>query len=147
MALTRGIRNNNPANIRRSASKWLGLAKYQLDKKFCQFTEMSYGIRAFFIIMRTYRYKYNCKSPRSILTRFAPASENDLDAYLRFIESKGLPADVEFTSNAIYCIFAKYVFIYESKYSVSCAFLNTVMDELKCYVINDRKECQEQSLF
>lgn len=145
--LTRGIRNNNPANIRRSASKWLGLSKIHSDKHFCQFTEMAYGIRAFFILMRTYRYRYNCKTPRAILTRFAPASENNLDAYLRFIESKGLPADIEFTSNAIYCIFAKYVFIYESKYSVSCSFLKTVMDELKCYVINEKKECKEQSFF
>lgn len=145
--LTRGICNNNPANIRRSGSKWLGLRKIHSDKQFCQFTEMSYGIRAFFILMRTYRYRYNCKTPRSILTRFAPASENNLDAYIRFIESKGLPADVEFTSNVIYCIFAKYVFIYESKYSVSYAFLKTVMVELNCYVINERKECKVQSLF
>ena len=147
MALTRGIKNNNPANIRRSASKWLGLSYIQSDKQFCQFISMSYGIRAFFMLMRTYRYKYHCMTPRSILTRFAPASENNLDAYIRFIESKGLPADLKFTSNAIYCIYARLVFIYESNYSVPSYFLKSVMDDLKCYVVNEKKECKEQSFF
>ena len=59
MKLSRGVRNNNPANIRRSATKWAFLKPVQSDKQFCQFLEIRYGIRAFFILMRTYRYKYS----------------------------------------------------------------------------------------
>ena len=81
MKLSRGIRNNNPANIRRSATKWAYLKPVQSDKQFCQFLEMRYGIRAFFILMRTYRYKYGLKTPREIINRFAPASENDVESY------------------------------------------------------------------
>lgn len=145
--ITRGFRNNNPANIRRSSAKWLGLKKLQQDSRFCQFESMKYGIRAFFILMRTYRYKYGLKTPEQILKRFAPSSENDLSSYLYFIESKGIPKNVEFTSDVIYCVFAKWIFRYESQYVVSCSYLKDLMDELNCYVINEKKECKESDLF
>ena len=35
--LPRGIRNNNPLNIRRSKDQWKGLAETQNDRAFCQF--------------------------------------------------------------------------------------------------------------
>ena len=34
--LPRGIRNNNPLNIRRSKDKWKGLRAVQADAQFCQ---------------------------------------------------------------------------------------------------------------
>ena len=34
---TRGIRNNNPLNIRHSKDKWQGIAITQTDKSFVQF--------------------------------------------------------------------------------------------------------------
>ena len=39
----RGIRNNNPLNIRRSADKWQGLKAQQEDREFFQFSEMKWG--------------------------------------------------------------------------------------------------------
>ena len=35
--LPRGIRNNNPLNIRRSKDQWQGLRAQQTDASFCQF--------------------------------------------------------------------------------------------------------------
>ena len=35
--LPRGIRNNNPLNIRRSKDQWKGLKAQQQDASFCQF--------------------------------------------------------------------------------------------------------------
>lgn len=147
MVLSRGVRNNNPANIRRSATKWSFLKPVQSDKQFCQFIAMRYGIRAFFILMRTYRYKYGLKSPREIINRFAPASENDVDAYLNFLSSHMFAIDLPLNSDELYCLFAKYVFLYESNFKVSVSVLIEIMRHEKCSVINNRKECYEASLF
>ena len=35
--MTRGLRNNNPLNIRRSADRWEGTATTQTDQSFVQF--------------------------------------------------------------------------------------------------------------
>ena len=44
---SRGIRNNNPLNIRRNpANQWQGLRPVQADKLFCQFKAMKWGLRA-----------------------------------------------------------------------------------------------------
>ena len=53
--IARGIRNNNPLNIRRSKDKWQGLKTLQTDAQFCQFETMAYGWRAAFVMLtRTY---------------------------------------------------------------------------------------------
>ena len=44
--MTRGIKNNNPLNIRHSADQWQGAREEQTDKEFVQFTSMAYGYRA-----------------------------------------------------------------------------------------------------
>lgn len=83
---TRGIRNNNPLNIRRGTSKWQGLADEQKDSAFCQFQEQKYGWRAAFILIcRTYYLKYHLATPYDIISRFAPASENNVDAYVKHV--------------------------------------------------------------
>ena len=53
--LPRGIRNNNPLNIRRSKDQWKGLRAQQTDSQFCQFETLEYGWRAaFYLLTRTY---------------------------------------------------------------------------------------------
>ena len=56
MAETRGIRNNNPFNIKRSSSRWLGKVPFKdsSDQVFEQFTDIDYGLRAGFILLRNY---------------------------------------------------------------------------------------------
>ena len=56
--LPRGIRNNNPLNIRRSKDQWQGMKKEQTDSAFCQFENLAYGWRAAFkLLTRTYYHK------------------------------------------------------------------------------------------
>ena len=81
----RGIRNNNPANIRHSHFKWLGLSKVQLDKEFCTFDTMSFGIRALLITLRTYYNKHHCNTIRKVISRFAPSCENNTENYIKFV--------------------------------------------------------------
>lgn len=83
---TRGIRNNNPANIRRGCN-WKGLIRQQKDKEFCQFVSMSWGIRALLITLRTYVKKHHLHTVREIITRWAPPSDrNNTEKYIEFVE-------------------------------------------------------------
>lgn len=83
--MTRGIRNNNPGNIRHSKSKWQGLAPVQTDSLFCTFITPEYGIRALMKLLRTYS-KYQGKpgagcgkidTVEEIIERWAPAADNN----------------------------------------------------------------------
>lgn len=83
---TRGIRNNNPANIRHGCN-WKGLAEKQTDKEFCQFTTMTWGVRALLVTLRTYVVKHHLHTVREIITRWAPPSDgNNTEKYIEFVE-------------------------------------------------------------
>jgi len=82
----RGIRNNNPLNIRRSGDKWQGLKALQEDREFFQFSEMEWGWRAAFrILCNTYYNKYKLRTIRAIVSRWAPNNENNTAAYIRHV--------------------------------------------------------------
>src|SRR5574344_2861845 len=85
---TRGIRNNNPANIRRGCN-WKGLLRQQKDREFCQFVTMTWGVRALLITLRTYVVKHHLHTVRKIITRWAPPSDgNNTEAYIKFVEKE-----------------------------------------------------------
>ena len=85
--IPRGIRNNNPLNIERSKSKWQGLAEHQRDPRFAQFKSMTWGIRAAFKTLQTYRTKHGCNSLRQFINRWCPPTEkgNDTKGYIEFV--------------------------------------------------------------
>lgn len=80
--LPRGIRNNNPLNIR-VGNKWVGEVKKPTDPSFEQFSCMPYGLRAAFIILRRYIEVYKLNTISKIVSRWAPDSENNTLAYIR----------------------------------------------------------------
>ena len=83
MSLPRGIRNNNPLNIRRNGVKWQGLRVPQTDAQFCQFQSLEFGWRAAFVLLtRTYYHEYRLFTIRAIVSRWAPACENNTAAYI-----------------------------------------------------------------
>ena len=83
----RGIRNNNPLNIRRSSTHWQGARKEQTDKSFVQFETMAYGYRAAWKILQTYYERFcmqgKAYTVRNIISRWAPPEENDTEAYIK----------------------------------------------------------------
>ncbi|MEN4702919.1 structural protein [Pantoea agglomerans] len=83
---SRGIRNNNPGNIR-WGDEWQGLVPQaqRTDKSFCEFISSEYGIRAMIIILRNYQSKYGLKTITGIVKRWAPPNENDTQAYIRSV--------------------------------------------------------------
>ena len=77
----RGIRNNNPLNIR-IGNTWLGERPNPTDPAFEEFVTMEYGLRAAFIILRRYIRRYKKNTITSIVSTWAPASENDTLKYI-----------------------------------------------------------------
>ena len=80
---TRGIRNCNPLNIR-IGNNWKGERPTNSDGVFEQFTDMRYGLRAAFILIRRYITKYKLCTIRAIISRWAPETENLTMAYINF---------------------------------------------------------------
>jgi len=82
----RGIRNNNPLNIRLTATRWVGMRANQTDKGFCQYCSMAYGWRAAFMLLFSYYHKHGLKTVRDIISRWAPPSDgNDTEKYIRSV--------------------------------------------------------------
>ena len=82
--LPRGIRNHNPGNIK-LGTDWDGLADEQSDEVFCVFKEPVWGIRALMRILLVYRFSHKKYNIEDIIARWAPPSENDTDAYIKFV--------------------------------------------------------------
>jgi len=83
-APTRGERDNDPGNIRRDTTPWLGLVpRDQCEEKvFCTFDTPEHGIRALCKILLSYQRLDGCRTLSDVIARYAPSNENDTDAYL-----------------------------------------------------------------
>lgn len=82
----RGIRNNNPLNIRISGDNWQGANGD--DGEFVTFETPEKGIRAAARILKNYRDKYGLKSVGQIITRWAPPTENNTASYIKNVAKK-----------------------------------------------------------
>lgn len=83
--LPRGIRNNNPFNLIITKDPWQGLEKEQNDPRFFQFESGVYGIRAGMRTLITYQDRHQRQTVRAIISAFAPAGENDTEAYIKAV--------------------------------------------------------------
>ena len=86
----RGIRNNNPLNIRHSPSRWQGMAVEQTDPSFVQFRSMAYGYRAACKLLQSYWLRFRKEGKpftvRTIISRWAPPEDNnDTESYIRSV--------------------------------------------------------------
>lgn len=125
--IPRGIRNNNPGNIRWSNDQWKGLIpKDQAnDKSFCVFRTPEYGIRAMTRILRRYTQypgipnvgKPNIDTVREIISRWAPPNENNTEAYIQSVaKSVGVAANspIDVFDNAIMLKLLKAIIAHEN---------------------------------
>ena len=87
MKIPRGIRNNNPLNLR-VGNNWKGEVANPSDHAFEQFTEMKWGVRAAFIVLRNYIVRHKCNTIRKIISRWAPANENNTQAYIATVSQR-----------------------------------------------------------
>ena len=85
--IPRGIRNNNPLNIR-IGNAWLGERANPNDPAFEQFVAMEYGIRAGFVLLRRYIRHYKRTNITAIIEVWAPRSENDTQTYIHVVSKR-----------------------------------------------------------
>ncbi|MBR5053512.1 MAG: structural protein P5 [Bacteroidaceae bacterium] len=90
--MSRGLRNCNPLNIRRVAgTTWKGEIPQSSSPSgggregsgFCQFETIEWGLRAAFVLLRTYSTKYRANCVRDIVSRWAPPTENNTEQYIK----------------------------------------------------------------
>lgn len=95
----RGLRNNNPGNIRKNNIVYQGEVVPSKDEAFKQFTTMAYGYRAMFTVLYTYQKKYGINTISDAIIRYAPSIENHTTAYIDAIsEWSGVPATSHITT-------------------------------------------------
>jgi hypothetical protein len=106
--MSRGLRNNNPGNIREGkgdSTLWVGERATDDDPLFEEFTTMPYGIRAATQLFRNYQRLYGLHTIAQLISRWAPPSENDTTAYISSVVDRvGLDpnAPIDLHGPAIY---------------------------------------------
>ncbi|WP_435532288.1 hypothetical protein [Proteus vulgaris] len=79
----RGVRNNNPGNIRLSSNKWVGQTGD--DGAFAKFATPEHGIRALGKNLLSYA-RQGFVTPEQIINRWAPPEDNnDTQAYIEYV--------------------------------------------------------------
>lgn len=96
----RGIRNNNPLNVRKG-SNWKGERPVQTDSEFEEFLTIQLGIRAAFKLMRNHITGFQGRRPKmntlkKLIAVWAPPTENATTRYVDFVSAHVglLPSDI-----------------------------------------------------
>jgi hypothetical protein len=77
-----GIRNNNPGNLRAAVGPDF---KTKLVNGFAHFDTMENGTRSLFYLIHGYYFTHGLRVLPDFVARYAPATENDVAAYIRNI--------------------------------------------------------------
>lgn len=89
----RGVRNNNPGNLRDSGDDWQG--KKGVDKDgYLQFNSAADGLRAMAVNLKNQQTKHGLTTLNQIIDKYAPPTENDTEAYkAQAAKSLGIDGD------------------------------------------------------
>lgn len=109
----RGIRNNNPGNIRAGAFA-NSMGATGADKNgFAIFSDMQAGVRAAIHLLHGYISR-GYGTVRKIISRWAPSSENDTESYIAAVAKKlGISADQQVSDNQL-PLLAQAIFAHEN---------------------------------
>lgn len=83
MSNARGIRNNNPGNIRKDGSVWRGEVAGP-DKSFKTFETMAWGIRAIYHLLNNYRLLYGCDTIEKMIRAVGASRRRERYGELHF---------------------------------------------------------------
>lgn len=86
----RGIRNNNPLNIRKGCD-WRGERPAQVDRDFEEFSSMEFGVRAAIKLVCNHIRGLTsagrpCDNLNKLIFAWAPPTENNTGAYVKAVE-------------------------------------------------------------
>jgi len=94
---SRGLRNNNPLNIRHNEDIFQGEINGN-DKSFKTFSSLPYGYRAAFVTLATYLSR-GWNTIETIISIWAPPAENDTENYIAKVEKwSGVPRNRKLTA-------------------------------------------------
>lgn len=82
---SRGLRNNNPGNIRKNNIKYDGEIVPSQDSQFKQFIDMAHGYRAVYMLLYTYQKRYGLINIDQFISRYAPPNENNTIGYIKSV--------------------------------------------------------------
>ena len=125
MKVPRGLRNNNPGNIRNSdATDWKGEVSpsSKKDDAFEEFETMAHGYRALMKLLRNYKKIHKCRTIADFISRWAPRSENDTLAYIRTVcREMQVPSmyEPDVDDKATMCAFAAAISLVENGLSAT----------------------------
>jgi len=96
----RGIKNNNPLNIRHNPDLFQGESYPGTDRQFKQFISPAYGYRAAFVTLGTYLTRGK-DTIEKIIRSWAPPSENNTEGYIATVEKlSGIKRDKVLTADS-----------------------------------------------
>jgi len=72
--MSRGLKNCNAGNIRRSRGRYKGEVVPSRDPAFKQFESLAWGYRAIFVLLHTYRTRHGLRTIAEMIARWAPPS-------------------------------------------------------------------------
>lgn len=90
VSIPRGVRNNNPLNIRyNKRNRWKGRSATKKDKAFEEFLNPIFGFRAAFLVLHKYMTLYNLNTISQICARWAPVGDgNDVVKYVDTVSAR-----------------------------------------------------------
>lgn len=101
---SRGIRNNNPGNLRPTGDKWQGMAG--VSDNFIVFDNIVWGCRALSTDLSN-KYFKGLNTVTKIIDQYAPPSENNTVAYINAV-SKSIGVDPDAPLNWTKDLLAKF---------------------------------------
>ena len=121
---SRGIKNNNPMNLRRNSRRWMGMRQHQGDPTFVQFTQRKYGYQAGIVQICQYIGKGK-DTIGKICAKWAPSADaNNTQSYIDYVSrSSGIAAN--------------HVLEAEDRYSLVEIVMSIV--HIECGIIEDRR--------
>ena len=76
---------HNPGNIMRTKQSWKGSVNDLPTERRVHYSTQEYGYRAMAKTLLTYYYKDHCRNLTTIITRYAPPTENPTKAYIEYV--------------------------------------------------------------
>lgn len=134
----RGLRNNNPGNVRLTSppTQWVGWVgpSEQTDRAFVQMRSMTLGVRMAVTVFRNYQTRYGLKNVRELISRWAPPTENDTEAYIASVAARigvapGVPIDLRNRDTAF--AFLRAVFRHENGAAAELIPAATIYDGIE----------------
>lgn len=96
--LPRAVRNNNPGNLDKAGTHtnhWQGLMPedkmtpdQKMEPRFAVFESPAWGFRALIEVLKTYYEVHGLRTIDQIISRWAPPTENDTDAYAQDVAAR-----------------------------------------------------------